>query len=71
MRKKRITVTVDADLALYLDNVPNKSRVVSEAVREYCALELERRLEEAYRDGYQESADLSAEWASTDAELEE
>lgn len=71
MGKKRVTVTVDADVALYLDAMPNKSRVVSEAVREYCAKQLELELEEAYRDGYDESAELAAEWASADAEVEE
>lgn len=40
MGKKRITVTVDPDVADYLDSVANKSLVVSEAVRNYCAAEL-------------------------------
>ena len=71
MGKKRITVTIDPDVADYLDSVPNKSLVVSEAVRGYCTDRLERQLEEAYRADHEESARLATEWAAADAQLEE
>ncbi len=71
MGKKRVTVTVDPDVADYLDSVPNKSLVVSEAVRSYCAGELERHLEEAYRADYEGTSRLATEWAAADARLEE
>lgn len=71
MAKQRITVTLDNDVSAYLETVSNKSRVVSEAVREYCASRLERELEEAYRADYEESERLAAEWSSADADVEE
>ena len=71
MTKRRITVSLDSDVADYLDSVPNKSRVVCEAVRGYVADELERELEEAYRADRRESAQLAAEWESADPELDE
>ena len=46
--KKRITVTVDADIAEYLYEMPNTSAVVSEAIREYRTRQLEKELEAAY-----------------------
>ncbi len=71
MRKKRITVTVDPDVADYLDSVPNKSLVVSEAVRSYSTAELERQLQEAYRSDYEDASRLAAEWEPADAAVEE
>ena len=71
MPKKRITVTVDADIAEYLYDVSNTSAVVSEAVRDYRAGQLERELEAAYREDFSESAELASEWEPADAEVEE
>jgi hypothetical protein len=71
MPKKRITVTVDTDLAEYLDAVPNTSAVVSEAIRDYRARLLEKQLEDAYREDSADNAELAAEWEPADAEVEE
>jgi len=70
MGKKRITVTVDPDVAEYLDSVDNRSLVVCEAVRGYCAGELQRELEVAYRNDRAEAEQIAAEWASADPEME-
>jgi len=71
MPKKRITVTVDLDLADYLYEIPNTSAVVCEAVRDYRARQLEKELEAAYREDSADNAELAAEWESADAEVEE
>jgi hypothetical protein len=71
MPKKRITVTIDEDVAEYLCDVPNTSAVVCDAVREYRVRQLEKDLEVAYRDDSAESAEIAAEWESADAEVEE
>lgn len=71
MAKKRITVTVDPDVAAFLYEVPNTSAVVCEAVREYRARQLERQLEAAYSEDHKESAELAAEWEPADAEVDE
>ena len=71
MAKKRITVTVDQDVADFLYQMPNTSAVVSDAVREYRAKQLERELEAAYRENAEESAALAAEWEPADAEVDE
>ncbi len=71
MAKKRITVTVDPDVAAFLFEVPNTSAVVCEAVREYRARQLEKQLEAAYSEGRGESAELAAEWEAADAEVDE
>ena len=70
MGKKRITVTLDPELADYLYELPNTSLAVSEAVREYRARQLEKELENAYREDHDESAEIAAEWAPADAEVE-
>jgi hypothetical protein len=70
MGKKRITVTLDPDVADYLYDVPNTSAVVSEAVREYRARQLEKELEAAYLAGHDESAEIAAEWEPADAEID-
>ena len=67
MGKKRITVTVDPDVATFLYEVPNTSAVVCEAVREYRA----RQLEVAYTEDRDEAAKLAAEWEAADAEVDE
>jgi len=71
MAKKRVTVTVDEDIAEYLYEAPNTSAVVSEAIRDYRARQLEKELEAAYRDDAAENAELAAEWEPADAEVEE
>lgn len=68
MSKKRIIVTVDPDVADYLDSVGNKSLVVSEAVRSYRATELRCKLERAYRTDREESARIAADWVPADAD---
>ncbi len=71
MAKKRITVTVDADVAEFLYDMPNTSAVVCEAVREYRARQLQRELEAAYSEDHHESAELAEQWEPADAEVEE
>jgi hypothetical protein len=71
MPKKRVTVTVDEDIAEYLYEAPNTSAVVSEAIRDYRARQLEKELEAAYRDDAAENAEIAAEWEPADAEVEE
>ena len=71
MPKKRITVTVDDDVATYLYSMPNTSAVVSEAVREYRARVLEKELETAYREDHDDNAELARQWEPADAEVEE
>lgn len=70
MGKKRITVTVDPDVAAFLYEVPNTSAVVCEAVREYRARQLERQLEVAYTEDRNDAAELAAEWEAADAEVD-
>jgi hypothetical protein len=71
MPKKRITITVDEPVAEYLSDLPNTSAVVCEAVREYQARELEKKLEDAYQADADESAEINAEWESANAEAQE
>jgi len=71
MAKKRVTVTVDEDIAEFLYEAPNTSAVVSEAIRDYRARQLEKELEAAYRDDAAENAELAVEWEPADAGVEE
>ena len=71
MPKKRITITVDESTAEYLADLRNTSAVVCEAVKQYQARELERKLEAAYREDAAESAEINAEWEPADAEVDE
>lgn len=71
MPRKRITVTVDEPIAEYLAEVSNTSAVVCEAVRQYQVRELEKQLEAAYNEDAGESAEINAEWESTDIEVDE
>lgn len=71
MSKTRLTISVDEDVATYLRSVPNVSLLVSEAVIEYRARELERRLEKAYQEDVEESERLNAEWESANSEIGE
>lgn len=71
MAKKRITVTIDEDVADFLYTTENTSAVVCEAVREYRARQLVKELEDAYEADAAETAKLASEWESADAEVEE
>jgi len=71
MPKRRITVSLDEEVAGYLDEVPNRSLVVAEAIREYRARELERTLEAAYREDHEEAEAIAEDWAGADAEVDE
>ena len=71
MPKKRITVTVDEDVAKFLYSAPNSSAVVCEAVREYRARQLEKELETAYKEDAADTTEIASEWESADAEVEE
>ena len=71
MAKKRVTVSVDEDIADFLYEVPNTSAVVSDAVREYRARQLEKEPESAYRNDAAENAELATEWEPADAEVDE
>jgi hypothetical protein len=69
--KKRITVSVDEEVADFLYSMPNTSAVVSDAVREYRAKLLEKELESAYLEDREESAELNQLWEPADAEVDE
>jgi len=71
MPKKRITVSVEEEVAEFLYSMPNTSAVVSEAVREYRARMLEKELEEAYLEDREECAELNRLWAPTGTEIDE
>lgn len=71
MGKRRVSVTVDPDVADYLDSVDNKSLVVCEAVRGYCAARLQHELASAYRADHDEAARIAAEWAPADGDGDE
>jgi hypothetical protein len=71
MSKTRMTISVESDIATYLRSAPNVSFVVSEAITQYRAKELERRLEAAYRENAEESERLNHEWESADSEIDE
>lgn len=71
MAKKRITVTVDEDVADFLYTTQNTSAVVCDAVREYRARQLEKELEAAYTEDAAATAELASEWETADAEVEE
>jgi hypothetical protein len=71
MAKKRITVTVDDDIADFLYEASNTSAVVCDAVREYRARQLEKDLEAAYREDAEATAELASQWEPADAEVDE
>jgi len=71
MGKHRVTVSLDEDVAAYLDTVPNRSAVVAEAIRVYRARQLERELETAYRAGREESLRIATEWETADSDVDE
>ncbi len=71
MGKTRMTISVSEDVATYLRSAPNASLMVSEAVTQYRASELKRRLEVAYREDAEESEQLNSEWEAADSEIDE
>jgi hypothetical protein len=71
MAKKRITVTIDEDIADFLYSTPNTSAVVCDAVREYRTRQLEKELEAAYREDAEATAELASEWEPADSEVDE
>jgi hypothetical protein len=71
MPKKRITVSLDEDIAAFLYAMPNTSSVVAEAIREYRARLLEKELESAYQEDFDQTAELAQQWEAADAEVEE
>jgi len=71
MAKKRITVTVDEDVASFLYSARNTSAVVCDAVREYRARQLEKELEIAYTEDAAETVEIASEWEPADAEVDE
>jgi hypothetical protein len=71
MSKIRLTISVERGLAEYIRSAPNASALVAEAVEQYRARVLESELDDAYREDAGESARLSAEWESADAEVED
>ena len=71
MAKTKLTVSLSDDLVKYLRSTPNASSVVAEAVSEYRARDLEKQLEEAYKEDAEESAKLNSEWERVDAGVDE
>ena len=69
--RTRVTISVPADIAVYLRSTGNASAVVCDAIREYRARELARRLEVAYRADRSEAERINADWGSADAEVSE
>lgn len=71
MTKRRMTVSLDPEVAAYLESMPNRSAVVSDAVRAYRDREVEAELEAAYAQDRQESRRINAEWQAADAEMDD
>jgi len=71
MAKTKLTVSLSDDLVRYLRSTPNASRVVAEAVSEYRVRNLERQLEEGYKEDVEESAEINSEWERVDAGVDE
>ena len=66
--RMRLTVSLPAEVAQYLRSTPNASAVVCEAIEAHRARELERRLEQAYREDAAEAERIAREWEQVDAE---
>jgi hypothetical protein len=71
MRKAKITISIDSELAEYLRGTPSVSSTIAEAVEFYRARELEAELEEGYREDSEEAIRIHREWSDVDAELDE
>lgn len=69
MSKVKITVSLPRETAEYLRSTPNASAVVSEAVEIYRASELERELQNSYKEDRSEAERLNREWQAADAEV--
>ncbi len=70
MSKVKLTISISDDVAAYLRSTPSVSSTIAEAVEAYRARELEKELEEAYREDATEAEQLNGEWASADAEVD-
>ncbi len=70
MSKTRMTISVEEDVARYLRSAPNASLRVSEAVTQFRASELKRRLELAYQEDAEESERLNSDWEAVDSEID-
>jgi hypothetical protein len=71
MKRVRLTISLEPEIAEYIRSAPNASMLVREAVEQYRARALERELKDAYREDAEEAARLNAEWESADAEVPE
>ena len=71
MGKVKMTISVTREVAEYLRAGSNASAVVAEAVEVYRTLQLEERLEDAYRQDAREAEELNREWEQADAEVDE
>ena len=71
MAKVKMTISIDEAIAEYLRSTGGVSSTVEEAVSEYRSRALALELEQAYREGADESARLDAEWQAADSEVEE
>jgi len=69
MSKVKMTISLAEEIADYLRTTPSISSTISEAVEVYRALELEVKLEAAYREDAAETERLNSEWESADAEV--
>jgi hypothetical protein len=71
MAKTRMTISVAEEVASYLKTKPNASAVVTEAIKAFRKLELERELAAAYREDAAEAEQINREWQPADAEVPE
>lgn len=69
--RTRVTISLPTEIAAYLRSTRNASALVCDAIREYRARELARRLEAAYRADRSEAERINADWESADAEVSE
>ena len=66
-----VTISVPTDIAVYLRSTSNASALVCDAIREYRARDIARRLEAAYRADSSEAERINADWESADAVVSE
>jgi len=71
MSKAKLTISIAEELAEYLRGTASVSSTIAEAVEAYRVRELEVKLEEAYLEDAAEAEQLSREWESADAEVDE
>jgi len=69
---KRMNITLPEELCRELESVPNKSRLISEALREKLERDRRRKLDALLIEGYQATKDedkkLSEEWEGVTGE---